>query len=53
MKLLSIAILSSLSLTVSAVETQRVCHEVKNKRVCKTIKIHKKFDGKQIPQPKK
>jgi len=37
-----------------AVETQKVCHEVKGKQVCKMVKIHKKIeDATVIPEKKK
>ena len=37
-----------------AVETQKVCHEVKGKQVCKMVKIHKKIeDATKIPEKKK
>ena len=31
-------------------ETKKVCKEVKGKQVCKTIKIHKKFEGTAVPE---
>jgi hypothetical protein len=45
----------------AAPKTKRVCVDQKDpktgkvKEVCKTIKIHKKFDGKKVPEkaPKK
>jgi len=37
-----------------AVETQKVCHDVKGKQVCKMVKIHKKIeDATKIPEKKK
>ena len=32
-----------------AAEMKKVCHEVKGKQVCKTIKVHKKLDGTVVP----
>jgi hypothetical protein len=34
-------------------ETKQVCKEVKGKKQCKTIKIHKKFEGTAVPEKKK
>ena len=28
---------------------QKVCHDVKGKQVCKTIKVHKKVEGTPVP----
>jgi hypothetical protein len=32
-----------------AVEMKKVCHQVKTKQVCKTIKVHKKLNGTIVP----
>jgi hypothetical protein len=33
-------------------ELKKVCHEVNGKQVCKTIKVHKKLEGKKVPGQK-
>ena len=30
-------------------EMKKVCHQEKGKEVCKTIKVHKKLDGVNVP----
>jgi hypothetical protein len=51
--IVSIASLSSFA----EAETKKVCHdEIKNgktSQVCKTIKVHKKLEGTDIPDKKK
>jgi hypothetical protein len=57
----SLAVLLSLFLMdpVQAGGTwKEVCHQVKGKsgkmvQECKKIKVHKKLDGKKVPEPKK
>lgn len=61
-KLIALVIAASFAMPAFAVETKKVCHEkvVKGKTVeqCKTIKVHKKFEGtkmsdvKPVVQPK-
>jgi hypothetical protein len=29
--------------------SKKVCHVVKGRQVCKTVKVHKKFDGTVVP----
>lgn len=30
--------------------TQKVCHEVNGKQVCKNVKVHKKVEGTTVPE---
>ena len=57
-KSLLVILVSLFSLTAFAAETQKACVKQvdpktkKEKEVCKTIKVHKKLEGTEIP-PKK
>lgn len=57
MKKLIIAAIALTAITAHAVETKQVCHDtvVKGKVVhqCKTVKIHKRFEGTKVPEPVK
>ncbi len=49
------ASLLAFSLTSFAAETKKVCVDVtdkagKTKQECKTIKVHKKFEGTKVPE---
>lgn len=52
---LLIAVSIALASNAFAAETKKVCHDkvVKGKTVeqCKTIKVHKKFEGTKVPTP--
>ena len=54
-KIIALLIAAGIAMPAFAVETKQVCHErvVKGKKVnqCKTIKVHKKFDGTKVPTP--
>ena len=52
-KLITVLGLAFFVNSVYAVETKQVCHEKNGKQVCKTIKIHKKFEGTVVPEKKK
>ena len=40
--------------TFAAATPTKVCHIIKNKKVCKIVKVHKKFDAAiKIPVKKK
>ena len=47
--------LSFASASFAAGEMKKVCKidEKTKKEVCKTIKVHKKVEGKKVPEPKK
>lgn len=56
-KLLAVLLASLLVVSVAhAIETKKVCVEQKDaktgkvKEVCKTIKVHKKFEGTAVPE---
>jgi hypothetical protein len=59
MKSLLLAVIVSIASlnAFAAAETKKVCHdEIKNgktSQVCKTIKVHKKLEGTDIPEKKK
>lgn len=56
-KILMIILLSISSTAYAGGEIKKLCHDVvkKGKTVqeCKKIKIHKKVEGKKVPQPSK
>jgi hypothetical protein len=56
-KLLAVLLASVLMVSIAhATETKKVCVEQKDaktgkvKEVCKTIKVHKKFEGTKVPE---
>jgi hypothetical protein len=53
MKKLLLITFSLLTLSAQAVTMEKVCHDVKGKQVCKTIKVHKKLEGTPVPDKKK
>lgn len=56
-KLLIATAIALVALSAQAVETKKVCHDkvVKGKTVeqCKTIKVHKRFEGTKIADAEK
>lgn len=54
-KIIALLVAASVAMPALAVETKQVCHDkvVKGKTVnqCKTIKVHKKFEGTKVPTP--
>jgi len=54
MKKLLLLALVTLSFSIQAVETEKVCikDEKTKKETCKVIKIHKKLEGTKIPEKK-
>lgn len=64
-KLLVLVVAGLISVTAYAAETKEVCKDVldkkgavvknkdgSNKQTCKTIKVHKKFEGTEVPAKK-
>ena len=50
-KILALALLFAVSSVYAEAETKKVCRvdEKTKKEVCKTIKVHKKFEGTKVP----
>ncbi len=59
MKIIFALVLLLATSTTFAVETKKVCNEVKDqktgkvKQQCKEIKVHKKLEGTKVPEKKK
>lgn len=55
-KIIALLVAAGISMPALAVETKQVCHDVKGKNgkivnQCKTIKVHKMFEGTKVPAP--
>ena len=54
-KIIALLVAASFAMPAMSAETKKVCHDkvVKGKTVqqCKTIKVHKKFEGTKVPTP--
>lgn len=54
-KLLALLALTLATTAFADAEVKKVCHtdDKTKKEVCKTIKVHKKFEGEKVPEPAK